>query len=150
MSGFARAIVKLRDASTPNVLLGYHISVWGARVDIALSNPPDATVDMLAGRAASFYTSLAARSTSPSQNSAIAIRATTVCVPGSGHSWWDADDFSRNVRFLNGFSVATSKRIVMWQIPLGNTRDARAEQHERSLSGQSSGVAPGRAPDART
>ena len=61
VSGFARAIVKLRDTYAPNVLLGYHISVWGTRNDIALSNPSDATVDMLAGRAAAFYTSLAAK-----------------------------------------------------------------------------------------
>ena len=60
VSGFARAVVKLRDTYAPNVFLGYHISVWGTGNDIALSNPSDATVDQLAGRAATFYKSLAA------------------------------------------------------------------------------------------
>src|SRR5262249_5851659 len=49
-SGFARAIVKLRDTYAPNVMLGYHISVWGTGTDIALSNPPDATVDALGAK----------------------------------------------------------------------------------------------------
>jgi len=123
VSGFARAIVKLRDTYAPNVVLGYHISVWGTRIDIALSNPPDATVDTLAGKAASFYQSLGA-------NFDIAFAEFSdrdsgfyqYVVGDGGQAWWDADDFRRNVRFLNGFSSATGKRIVMWQIPLGNTR----------------------------
>ena len=60
VSGFARAVVKLRDTYAPNVVLGYHISVWGTGNDIVLSNPPDATVDALGSRAAAFYSSLAA------------------------------------------------------------------------------------------
>src|SRR5206468_11240770 len=60
VSGFARAIVKLRDTYAPNVILGYHISVWGTNIDIALSDPPDETVDALAVRAAAFYNQLAA------------------------------------------------------------------------------------------
>jgi len=39
-----------------------------------------------------------------------------------GISWWDAEDFRRSVRFLKQFSAASRKRLVMWQIPLGNTR----------------------------
>jgi hypothetical protein len=123
VSGFARAVVKLRDTYAPNVVLAYHISVWGTKIDIALSNPSDATVDMLAGRAAAFYNSLAA-------NFDIAFAEFSDRDSGfyqyvygdSGHSWWDPDDFRRNVRFLNGFSASAGKRIVMWQIPLGNTK----------------------------
>jgi hypothetical protein len=123
VSGFARAIVKLRDTYAPNVILGYHISVWGTNVDIALSNPPDTTVDALAVRAAAFYNSLAA-------NFDIAFAEFSdrdsgyyqYVVGDGGRSWWDASDFQRNVRFLQGVSAAAGKRIVMWQIPLGNTR----------------------------
>ena len=60
VSGFARAVLRLRDTYAPNVIVGYHLSVWGTRVDIALSNPSDATVDALGTRAAVFYTSLEA------------------------------------------------------------------------------------------
>jgi hypothetical protein len=43
LSGFARAIVKLRDTYGPNVILAYHLSVWGTATDIALANPAIAT-----------------------------------------------------------------------------------------------------------
>ena len=123
VSGFARAIVALRDAYAPNVILGYHISVWGTNIDIAISNPSDATVDALGARAAAFYTSLGA-------NFDIAFGEFSdrdsgyyqFVVGDSGRSWWDAEDFRRNVRFLSKFSTIAGKRIVMWQIPLGNTR----------------------------
>jgi hypothetical protein len=123
MSGFARAIIKLRDTYAPNVLLGYHISVWGTGNDIILSNPPDATVDALGTRAAAFYTSLGA-------NFDIAFAEFSdrdsdfyryVYGDNGGH-WMDAEDFRRLARFLGKVSSTTNKRIVMWQIPLGNTK----------------------------
>jgi hypothetical protein len=123
MSGFARAVVNLRDAYAPNVILGYHVSVWGTGVDIALANPSDATVDSLAARAAAFYTSLAA-------NYDIAFAEFSdrdsdfykYVYGDGGQHWWDAEDFRRGARFLGGFSAAAGKRIVMWQIPFGNTK----------------------------
>jgi hypothetical protein len=123
VSGFARAVVKLRDAYAPNVFVGYHISVWGTGTDIALSDPPDATVDALAAQAAAFYNSLAA-----SFNIAFAEFSDRdsgfyqYVIGDSGRSWWDSEDFRRSARFLGGFSAAAGKRIVMWQIPLGNTK----------------------------
>jgi len=128
-SGFARAILKLRDTYAPNVVVAYHISVWGTGTDIALSNPPDAAVDLLAARAAAFYNSLAA-------NFDIAFAEFSDRDSGfyqyvygdSGRSWWDSEDFRRNALFLSGFSGAAHKRIVMWQIPLGNT-EMRAENN---------------------
>lgn len=38
-----------------------------------------------------------------------------------GGSWWNATDFSRHTLFLGTVSTHTSKRMVLWQIPLGNT-----------------------------
>jgi hypothetical protein len=123
MSGFARGILRLRDAYAPNVLVGYHVSVWGTGTDIALANPPDATVDALAGRAAAFYNSLAAGFDIAFSEFSDRDSAFKQFVYGdNGQSWWDAEDFRRGARFLSGFSLAAGKRIVMWQIPLGNTR----------------------------
>ncbi len=123
VSGFARAVVRLRDQYAPNVALGYHVSVWGTGVDIALSNPPDATVDALAARAAAFYLSLAASFDIAFAEFSDRDSAFYQYVYGDGgRAWWDAEDFRRSVRFLGGFSAAAGKRIVMWQIPLGNTK----------------------------
>ena len=114
VAGFARAVVTLRDTYAPNVILGYHISVWGTNVDIALSNPSDAMVDTLAARAASFYNSLGA-------NFDIAFGEFSDRDAGfyqyvygdNGRSWWDAEDFRRNVRFFE------------WLL----CRDAQAHRH---------------------
>ncbi len=123
VSGFARAIVALRDAYAPNVILGYHISVWGTNIDIALSNPSDAQVDALGTRAAAFYTSLGAGfDITLGEFSDRDSGYYQFVVGDSGRSWWDAEDFRRSVRFLSKFSTIAGKRIVMWQIPLGNTR----------------------------
>ena len=83
VSGFARAIVKLRDTYAPNVILGYHISVWGTGVDIALSDPSDAQVDALGGRAAAFYNSLGADFDIAFASSATATRPSTSTSTGT-------------------------------------------------------------------
>jgi hypothetical protein len=122
-SGFARALIKLRDTYAPNVSLGYHLSVWGTGNDIVLSNPPDATVDALAARAAAFYKSLAANFDITFAEFSDRDSAFYQFVYGDGgQHWWDSEDFRRSVRFLGGYSASAAQRIVMWQIPLGNTK----------------------------
>ena len=103
VSGFARAIVK--PCATPTrrtSSLGYHISVWGTNVDIALSNPPDAMVDALGTRARRvLHARSAPTSTSPFAEFSDRDSAFYQFVYGDGgRAWWDAEDFRRNVRFL--------------------------------------------------
>jgi hypothetical protein len=121
-SGFARAIVRLRDTYAANVVLGYHISVWGTGTDIALSNPSDTTIDGLAARAVAFYQSLAANFDIAFAEFSDRDSAFYQYEYGDSGRWWDAEDFRRGARFLRGFSTGANKRIVMWQIPLGNTK----------------------------
>lgn len=122
-SGLARAIVKLRDTYAPNVILGYHLSIWGTGVDIQYSQTPDATTDALATRAANFYNSLGANfDISFAEFSDRDAGFKQYVYGDGGASWFDADDFARHARFLGKFSSVTQKRIVLWQIPMGNTR----------------------------
>jgi hypothetical protein len=123
MAGFAQGIIRLRNAIAPNVILGYHISVWGTGNDIVLSNPPDATVDQLSAKASAYYTSLGANFDILFSEFSDRDSAFYQYVYGdNGTHWWDAEDFRRSARFLGGIANATNKRIVMWQIPLGNTK----------------------------
>jgi hypothetical protein len=123
VAGVAQAVKKLRDTYAPNVLLGYHISVWGTKVDIGLSDPTDAEVANLGTKAVNFYKSL-------NTNFDIAFAEFSdrdsvyhQTVNGKGaQAWWNKDDFRRMAIFLQKFSSQTQKRIVMWQIPLGNTK----------------------------
>ena len=122
MAGLAQAVVRLRDRYAPNVLLGWHLSVWGTKVDIALSNPSNAVLDALAARSAAFYASLGARFdltfSDPSDRDA---GFKQKIYGDGGASWWTPGDFARDARFLAGFSRAAGQRIALWQIPLGNT-----------------------------
>jgi hypothetical protein len=122
-AGFAQAIVRLRNALAPNVILAYHLSVWGTDFDISYSNDSDAHVDQLSARAATFYASLGApfdiAFTDIADRDAEFKRAN---YGDNGASWWDGADFVRYARFIGGFVAATGKRMVVWQIPLGNTK----------------------------
>ena len=128
-SGFARAILKLRDTYAPNVLLAYQLSLWGTTVDPVVQDPTDPQIDALAARSASFFNSLHA-SFDLSFAEFADRDAARSRAEGSGLNdpWWYPDDFARNVRYLARFSTLTQKRIVMWQIPLGNTK-MRAESN---------------------
>lgn len=123
VSGFARAVVKLRDTYAPNVALGYHISVWGTGTDIVISNSPDSTVDTLGARAAAFYGSLAASFDVAFAEFSDRDSAFHQIINGDGGvRWMDDADFRRLARFFGRFSSITGRRLVMWQIPLGNTK----------------------------
>jgi len=121
-SGVAQAVVKLRDLYAPNVLLGYHLSVWGTNVDPLYSKPNDSEIDALAGRSASFFTSLRARFDIAFAEFSDRDAGFSRYQDGDTMAWWFADDFARNVRYLSRFSTLAQKRIVMWQIPLGNMK----------------------------
>lgn len=122
-AGFARAIKTLRDRYAPNVWLAYHLSVWGTSHDIAYSDPPDATVDELGHRAGAFYLSLGTDFDLVFAEFSDRDAAFKQYIYGDGGAaWWDADDFRRNQRFLRQFVGIAQKRVVLWQIPLGNTK----------------------------
>ncbi|MGE3077094.1 MAG: hypothetical protein AB7N24_20390 [Dehalococcoidia bacterium] len=129
MSGFAKAVVKLRDTYAPNVYLGYHLSIWGTGVDIQWSQTNDSTTDQLATRAGNFYNSLGANFDVAFAEFSDRDAAFKQLIYGDGGaSWFDAEDFARHARFLKTFSTVAQKRIVLWQIPLGNTK-MRAENN---------------------
>jgi hypothetical protein len=122
VSGFARQIVQLRNRYAPNVRLGYHLSVWGTKTDIALQDPPDRQVDALGLRAARFYRSLHAGFDMTFAEFDDRDSGFNQFINGDGGaSWWNAADFRRDVRFDRVYSRAARQKIVKWQIPLGNT-----------------------------
>jgi len=122
-SGFARGIVRLRDRYAPNVLLGYHLSRWGVGEDIAHTRPSDAAVDAFAMRSARFYHSLVAKfDITFSEFSDRDAGFKQFVDKDKGASWWNDADYVRFARYLRRFAVEAGQRIVLWQIPLGNTR----------------------------
>lgn len=121
-AGFARAFVKLRDTYAPSVLLAYHLSAWGTMTDLHASQTTDAETDALAAKASSFYASLGANFDLAFTDIADRDAGFYRVVQGDGGAaWWNASDFPRYARFIAGFTAATGKRMIVWQIPMGNT-----------------------------
>jgi hypothetical protein len=121
-SGFARAVVRLRNKYARNVRLAYHLSVWGTKTDIALQNPSDKRVDALGRRSARFYRSLRARFDMTFAEFDDRDSGFNEAINGDGGaSWWTAADFRRDVRYDRVYSRRAGQRLVKWQIPLGNT-----------------------------
>jgi hypothetical protein len=128
-AGFAQAIQRLRDDYAPNVLIGYHMSGWGTGDDITYSDPGDAKIDSLAAKATRFFASLGTQfDVSFAEFSDRDAGFKQDQYGDGGASWFDAGDFARLARFLGDFSRGSHTRIVMWQIPLGNTK-MRAEDN---------------------
>ena len=121
-SGLARAIVRLRDRLAPNVQLAYHLSVFGTGKDLLYDKPPPEEVDQLAARSARFYRSLHARfdvifAELANHDAGYG----EVVLHDHGASWWQPADYERERRYLADVVRLTGKRVVLWQIPIGNT-----------------------------
>lgn len=123
VSGFAQAIAQLRTLYAPNVILAYHLSVWGTGNDILYTKPDNTTVTNVATQAANWYLSLRANFDIAFAEYSDRDAAFKQYVYGDGGAaWWSASDFSRNELFITQFVSRSQKRLVFWQIPVGNTR----------------------------
>jgi hypothetical protein len=124
MQGFAQALLRLRDKYAPNVLLAYHLSVWGTGHPINHQDDmPDARVEQLAREASQYYQAFGVNFDLVFAEFSDRDAGFKQNVDGDkGRSWWNDVDFAHNVRFLSTFVQTTGKRIVLWQIPLGNTK----------------------------
>jgi hypothetical protein len=123
MAGFAQAIVLLRDRYGPNVLLGYHASAWGTGFDIVHRDLSDVPVGAVATRAARAYLSLGAHfDLAFAEFSDRDAAFKQYVYKDGGASWWNAADYRRHIRFLARFVYVARVRVVLWQIPYGNTR----------------------------
>ena len=120
-SGFASAVLAMRDRWAPNVLVAYPISIWGTGVDIHVNHPSDARVTAMAAQAASFYRSLHAGFDLSFSEITDRDAGYAQAVDHQSGAWWRPIDFEHDLRFLGAFHRAVGDPIVIWQIPLGNT-----------------------------
>jgi hypothetical protein len=122
-AGFAQAVVRLRDQIAPEVRLGYHMSTWGTGTDPTQQNPSLPAVDALAGRSAKFYNNLHARFDMVFSDPSDRDDGFDAKINGDhGAGRWSAGDYRRDERWLAGMHRATGLPLVMWQIPLGNSK----------------------------
>jgi hypothetical protein len=126
--GFAWALLHMRDTYAPNAILTLHASTWAAGNDIATSSDPGLDVAGMARHEAAFLDS-AGLVGNPSGVSTWDLVSSDVAdfdsaQPG-GRSWWDRynrtfPNFARYLTFIGDISQQTHRRVVMWQVPMGN------------------------------
>ena len=134
---FADHVVRLRNRLAPNVVLGWHLSIWGTGDDPTYSNPPIGHMAALAARSARFW-----RAAHGNRFDLLFLDVEdrdagyNAHINGDPNSGWDAADYDRTAAYLRALHARTRKPIVIWQIPLGNStlpdewgrfRDTRVE-----------------------
>ena len=121
-AGFAKAVKKLRDTYAPNVVLAYHISVWGTNFSLLSGTWTNAQVDALGVRSANFYTSLQTNFDIAFVDQTDRDAGYKQVVNGDPNGWYDATDYANTLRYYTAFVGVAQKRLVVWQIPFGNTK----------------------------
>jgi len=126
--GFAWALLHMRDKYARNAILALHASTWAAGADIATDTRSSLDVAGLARSEANFLNS-AGLNGNPQGISSWDVISSDVAdfdsaQPG-GRSWWDRynvtyPNFARYLTFIGDLSQNTRRRVVMWQVPMGN------------------------------
>ncbi|MGE0307713.1 MAG: hypothetical protein AB7Q27_18360 [Acidimicrobiia bacterium] len=119
-AGFAQAIVKLRDAYAPNVMLAYHVSIWATGTDIARSNSSDGDIAEIGADIATFYQATGANFDLAFIDIADRDAAFKEVHYGDKGAWMDDADYERIVKLVRVFTSETALPVVIWQIPFGN------------------------------
>ena len=122
VAGFGQALLHLRDLYAPNVVMGAHVStwLWNLSTDASLNVSQIATKDAAfftgLGNWDLFYTDITDRDAAYYQ----------IVEDDGGAHWWDAanqkyPNFDRLNVWADAFTTAVKKRLIIWQIPIGNT-----------------------------
>ena len=122
VAGFGQALLHLRDLYAPNVIMAAHVSLWtwggstSASLDVAPIAKQDAAFMTGLGNWDLFFTDVSDRDAAYYQ----------VVLGDGGAHWWDKTNqkypnFNRFNTWAAAFTAAAGKRLVIWQIPIGNT-----------------------------
>ena len=124
--GFAWALLHIRDLYAPNAVLALHVSNWSTGSDINTSNSPALDVTGVAAHTAQFLESLGLTGL-PAGVSSWDMLSNDVSDrdSGQGAAWWDTTNkaypnFFRYLQFITDVSQATSRKVILWQVPEGN------------------------------
>lgn len=126
--GLFQAIVSMRNKYAPNVLLAWHASQWATGVDLIKGK---ANPEQLASQTAAYYQSLNApfdlifsefSDRDEGYNQFVNNNANTVWSTQATAANGNLSDFDRFQRFLKQLNISTGQKIILWQIPVGNTQ----------------------------
>jgi hypothetical protein len=119
---FAHRLIALRNRLAPHVKLAWHLSIWGTKEDPTYSKPSLAHMRALGARSAAFYESLHARFDLVFNDVTDRDAGFYEHVENNPNTWWGPADFHRHDAYLAAFTARTHTHVVLWQLPLGDTR----------------------------
>jgi hypothetical protein len=128
---FAHRLVAMRDRLAPHVALAWHLSVWGTGEDPTYSKPSLAHMDELAAESAAFYEALHVNFDLVFNDVADRDAGFYRVIEGNPRTAWWPGDFHRHDAYIAGFTRRTHLPVVLWQLPLGNTRLDNSWDHFR-------------------
>lgn len=126
--GFAWALLHMRDTYARNAILAINSSPWGTGTDIGGDTSSSLDLTALAQRDAKFLNS-AGLVGNPAGVSTWDLISNDVADRDSAQAnppvWWDRynrtfPNFSRFLSFISLLTQDTHRRVVMWQVPVGN------------------------------
>ena len=131
--GFNHALLHLRDLYAPNVMLAFHVNLWATGPDIGSSIHASDDPTVLGNRAGAFANASGV-SSAPAGTSTYDLLFNDVAdrdagyykyVVGRPNVWWDQTNatlpnFQRFEQYLDAVTTTTGRRLMVWQIPLGN------------------------------
>lgn len=117
--GFAQALLAIRDFNAPNVILGLHVSMWGANYYPTNGHDPVAA----ANRFLTFYGNLHAPFDMLFYETDDADAAYNVIVRGksAASAWWTNTSYGSYLTYISTIYQGTGLRSMLWQMPIGNT-----------------------------
>jgi hypothetical protein len=118
---FAQHLIALRDRLAPHVLLAWHLSSWGTGEDFTYTKPSLVHMDALAADSAAFYASLHAHFDLVFNDIADRDAGFYKVLENNPNQMWGPADYARYDTYIAGFTRRTHIRVVLWQLPLGNT-----------------------------
>jgi hypothetical protein len=124
--GFSQMLVRLRDRYAPKVVLALHASAWSAGTDVTLNTNTAYDIRANAYRTGDWLNALGAGWNLIFVDVADRDAAYKQIVRGQ-NTWWDESDkilpnFEQVARWIGFLNRRTNRRIIVWQIPLGNTK----------------------------
>jgi hypothetical protein len=125
--GFNWALLRLRDLYAPNVLMAPHVNSWGTLIDVGRDTNPDLDVTAL-GKLAGDFANLSGVQTVPEGIKPYDYIFNDIDDDDAGGPrgyWLDRTNltlpnFARWEQFVKAASEQTGKKVMVWQIPVGN------------------------------
>ena len=128
---FAQKLIALRDRLAPHVLLAWHLSVWGTKEDPTYSKPWLSHMAALGATSAAFYESLHAHFDLVFNDVIDRDAGFYKLIYGNPNVGWGPEDFHRHDVYIASFTRTTHTAVVLWQLPLGNTKLSNTWNHFR-------------------